>query len=228
MEMLGHWHTGIHKVSLQQSIKNDGMRKYIYTGVIMLIVALSLQLYMERESRKSMEQKWMDATENVNSYSELFSSSSNSNRTFKLSIEQLESSKDSIFQELCKAKDELKVKNSKLQSFYYMASSYSKADTITLTDTLFRDPQVKIDTLVSDEWYSMRLSMKYPSTIMVEPEFRSERSVVVSMKKETVDPPKKFFLLRWFQKKHYVLNVDVIEKNPYVKNTNNRYVEIIK
>lgn len=109
-----------------------------------------------------------------------------------------------------------------------MSSTYTKADTITLTDTLFRDPQVKVDTLVSDDWYSIRLGIKYPSTIMVQPKFKSERSIVVSMKKETVNPPKKFFLLRWFQKKHYILNVDVIEKNPYVQDMSSRYVEIVK
>lgn len=164
----------------------------------------------------------------MKTYNELFSNSDNKNRAFKLSIEQLECSKDSIFQELCKTKDALKIKGSKLQSLHYMSSTYTKADTITLIDTLFRDPQVKVDTLVSDDWYSIRLGIKYPSTIMVQPKFKSERSIVVSMKKETVNPPKKFFLLRWFQKTHYVLNVDVIEKNPYVQDMSSRYVEIVK
>lgn len=204
------------------------MKKYFYGGIAILIAILSLLLYIEKKDKDNIEQKWKDATENVKTYSELFSNSDTKNRAYKLSIEQLEYSKDSIFQELCKTKDELKVKDSKLQSLYYMSSTYTKADTITLIDTLFRDPQVKVDTMVSDEWYSMRLSVKYPSTIMVKPEFKSIRNVVVSMKKETVNPPKKFFLLRWFQKKHYVLNVDVIEKNPYVQDMNSRYVEIVK
>lgn len=204
------------------------MRKYIYAGIAILVMVLSMLLYMERKGRKAAEEKWKEATENVKSYGELFSSTDSKGRAFRLTVEQLESSRDSIFQELRKAKDELKIKDSRLQSLQYMSSTYSRSDTITLTDTLFRDPKLELDTLVSDEWYSMRLGMKYPSAIMVQPEFRSERSVVVSMKKETVDPPKKFFLLRWFQKKHYVVNVDVIEKNPYVRDMNNRYVEIIR
>lgn len=204
------------------------MKKYFYVGIAILIIILSLLLYIEKKDKENIEQKWKDATENVKTYNELFSNSDNKNRAFKLSIEQLECSKDSIFQELCKTKDALKIKDSKLQSLHYMSSTYTKADTITLIDTLFRDPQVKVDTLVSDDWYSMRLGIKYPSTIMVQPKFKSERSIVVSMKKETVNPPKKFFLLRWFQKKHYILNVDVIEKNPYVQDMSSRYVEIVK
>ena len=56
----------------------------------------------------------------------------------------------------------------------------------------------------------------------------SEKHIIVSSKKETVDPPKKFFLLRWLQRKHLVLHINVIEKNPYVDEESSRYVEIIK
>jgi cell division protein FtsQ len=54
--------------------------------------------------------------------------------------------------------------------------------------------------------------------VAVEPYFKSEKHIIVSSKKETVNPPKKFFLFRWFQKKQIVLHIDVIEKNPYVEN----------
>lgn len=204
------------------------MKKYFYIGIIILIGVLSLQLYLEKKYNKSLEESWKNATENTKTYSELFSNSDSKNRAYKLSIEQLNSSKDSIFQQLCKVKEELKIKDSRLQSLQYMASSYSKVDTITFTDTLFKDPQVKVDTLISDNWYSVKLGLEYPATIVVQPTFKSKRVVAVSMKKETVNPPKKFFLFRWFQKKQYVLNVDVIEENPYVENMDNRYVEIVK
>ena len=64
--------------------------------------------------------------------------------------------------------------------------------------------------------------------IAVKPEFKSEKHIIVSTKKETVNPPKKFFLFRWLQKKHRVLHVDIVEKNPYVENQTSKYVEIIK
>ncbi len=205
------------------------MKKYFYIGIIILIGVLSLQLYLEKKYNKTLEEDWKNAIENTKTYSELFSNSdSKKNRAYKLSIEQLNSSKDSIFQQLCKVKEELKIKDSKLQSLQYMASSYIRVDTITFTDTLFKDPQVKVDTLISDNWYSVKLGLEYPATIVVQPTFKSKRVVAVSMKKETVNPPKKFFLFRWFQKKQYVLNVDVIEENPYVENMDNRYVEIVK
>ena len=62
----------------------------------------------------------------------------------------------------------------------------------------------------------------------MSPTFKSEKYIVVSNKKETINPPKKFFLWRWFQKKHIVANIDVIEKSPYIDNKKYRYIEIIK
>lgn len=180
-------------------------------------------------TKRSADKKWKEAVENAKAYSELFSNSENKNRAFKLTIDQLKNSNDSIFQELNEVRKELKVKYSKLKSLQYVSSSFSKVDTITLKgDTIFKDSHIDIDTLLSDNWYSVKVGLKYPSTVTVEPTFKSIKYIVVSAKKETVNPPKKFFLFRWFQKKQIRLNVDVVEKSPYVQNQDNRFVEIVK
>ena len=204
------------------------IRKYICIGIAVLVAGLSISLWDVIKEKDRLEKEWNTAMENVKAYSEQFSGSENKNKAFKLTIEQLKYSNDSIFKELNNTRKELKVKDSKLQSLLYSSSSFSKADTIILTDTLFRDPHVSVDTTLSDEWYSVRIGLEYPNTVAVKPKFRSVKHVVVSSRRETVNPPKKLFLFRWFQKKHTVLNIDVIEKNPYVKDINNRYVEIIK
>jgi hypothetical protein len=204
------------------------IKSYIYIGIATTLLALASALCITLKSKSSIEKKYKEAVENVKSYSEQFSTATNKNRALKLTIEQLNYSNDSILQELNASRKELKVKDSKLQSMQYVASSFTKADTIVLRDTIFKDTKMDIDTLVSDEWYSVKVGLKYPSTIAVSPEFKSVKNIIVSAKKEAVDPPKKFFLFRWFQKKHYVLNIDVVEKNPYVQNQVNRYVEIVK
>jgi hypothetical protein len=204
------------------------IKSYIYIGIATTLLTLASALCITLKSKSSIEKKYKEAVENVKSYSEQFSTATNKNRALKLTIEQLNYSNDSILQELNASRKELKVKDSKLQSMQYVASSFTKTDTIVLRDTIFKDTKMDIDTLVSDEWYSVKVGLKYPSTIAVSPEFKSVKNIIVSAKKETVDPPKKFFLFRWFQKKHYVLNIDVVEKNPYVQNQVNRYVEIVK
>ena len=97
-----------------------------------------------------------------------------------------------------------------------------------MKDTIFKDRSIDIDTTLSDEWYSIRVGLKYPSLVTVTPTLRSEKSVVVSSIKETVNPPKKFFLFRWFQKKHTVLHVNVVEKNPYIQSQDNRLIKVVK
>lgn len=203
--------------------------KYIYLGISILMVVLLVSIYALFSTKRSADKKWKEAVENAKAYSELFSNSENKNRAFKLTIDQLRNSNDSIFKELNKARKELKVKDSKLKSLQYVSSNFSKVDTITLKgDTIFKDSHVNIDTLLFDDWYSVKVGLKYPSTVSIEPKFISIKYIVVSAKKETVNPPKRFFLFRWFQKKQIRLNVDVVEKNPYVQNQDNRFVEIVR
>lgn len=205
------------------------MKSYLYIGIALLGITSAIIIGILLNQRSKTEKKWKDAVENAKAYSELFSNSENKNRAFKLTIDQLKNSNDSIFQELNKVRKELKVKDSKLKSLQYISSSFSKVDTITLKgDTIFKDTQLSIDTLLSDNWYSVKVGLKYPSTVTIEPKFLSIKYIVVSAKKETVNPPKRFFLFRWFQKKQIRLNVDVVEKNPYVQNQDNRFVEIVR
>lgn len=207
---------------------NKNVKYFLICGLILSILSV-VNNYFLIKSKTSTDKKWKEAVENAKAYSELFSNSESKNRAFKLTIDQLKNSNDSIFQELNEARKELKVKDSKLKSLQYVSSSFSKVDTITLKgDTIFKDSHVNIDTLLSDKWYSVRVGLKYPSTVSIEPKFLSIKYIVVSAKKETINPPKRFFLFRWFQKKQIRLNVDVVEKNPYVQNQDNRFVEIVR
>ena len=196
-------------------------------GVILLVVAM-IALYFTLKSKKETEKRWKEAIANVKSYDNLFNGSKNNDIAFLLTIDQLKYSNDSIFQELNEVRRELKIKDSKLKSLQYISSNFTKSDTIILKDTVFKDERIDIDTLLSDEWYSINVGQRYPSSITVAPKFKSEKAVIVSAKKETVNPPKRFFLFRWFQKKHIVLHVNVIEKNPYIEDQDSRYVEIVK
>ena len=85
-----------------------------------------------------------------------------------------------------------------------------------------------VDTVIGDEWYRLRLKMSYPDTLIFSPNFKSSQYIIAHLKKETVDPPKKWWWQRLFQKKHHVLNVEVVERNPYIDVKTNKYVEIVK
>lgn len=202
------------------------MKKYL----ILIIIALSGIIGIGLHQVHTLNEKWKVAEANVKAYSNELSTAKNKNTALQLSVDQLKYFNDSVLQALDETRKELNIKDKNLKALQQVSSTFSKTDTIKITqvDTLFKEPTLAIDTLLGDEWYSIKLGLIYPSTIAIQPEFKSVKHIVVSSKKETVAPPKKFFLLRWFQKKHYVLNVDVVEKNPYVNGESSKYVEILK
>ena len=200
------------------------MNKYLIIAIVVLLAVIGAMW----QQVEYANQKWETAEANVKAYSMSLSREGEKNTALQLTVDQLGYFKDSVLQELDNTRKELKVKDKNLKALQSVSSSFSKSDTIILKDTLFKEVSLDVDTVLGDKWYNVRLGLKYPSTVAVKPYFKSEKHIIVSSKKETVNPPKKFFLLRWFQKKMLVIHIDVVEKNPYVDNESSRYVEIIK
>ena len=200
------------------------MKKYIIIFILILIGAIAYLSYQN----KQLTTKYETSIENVKAYDAQLSGLEGDNRVLKLTVEQLNYFNDSIIKKMKVVQKELGIKDKRLQQLQYEASHAQRHDTIVLRDTLFRDPQLKLDTIVGDKWFKTNLHLEFPSTIALSPEIELERYTFINGKRETVNPPKKFFLFRWFQKKMTVVTVTVKEKNPYVKNKESRYVEIIK
>ena len=150
------------------------------------------------------------------------------NRVLYLTIDELELYRDSLYDEMQKVRKELGIKEKEIQSLQYQLSEASKRDTVVFRDTLFKDPLLKRDTLLKDDWYSLSLHLEYPSTIIVHPMFRSEKFVFMTLTRETVNPPDDCWLVRLFQKKHYVMKAVVEERSPYIINKKQEFVQIVK
>lgn len=200
------------------------MNKYLIISIIILAGIISFLGY----TNKKLSNQYAIAYENIKAYDAELSGLRGDTKVYKLTIEQLNYFNDSIIKKMKVVQKELGIKDNRLQQLQYEASHAQRADTIILKDTLFRDPQLKLDTIVGDRWFRTNLHLKFPSTIALKPEIELERYTFISGKRETVNPPKKFFLFRWFQKKMTVVEVQVREMNPYVKNKTQRFVEIIK
>lgn len=196
--------------------------------LISAAIALAVVLVTSYEHTRKLRKKYETAEANLRAYSMELNAAGKQNTALQLTVEQLEYFKDSVLEDLDNTRKELKIKDKNLKALQQVTSVFTRTDTIILKDTLFKEPTLSIDTLMGDEWYTLDLGLKYPSTIIVKPEFKSKKHIVVSSKKETVNPPKKFFLFRWFQRKMRVIHVDVVEKNPYVQDEGTKYVEIIK
>lgn len=198
---------------------------YILLGVLILT---GISMYWLYNRYQKLTAEYSISIENIKAYDAELSGLRDDTKVYKLTIEQLNYFNDSIIKRMKVVQKELGIKDKRLQQLQYEASHAQRADTIILKDTIFRDSQLKLDTIVGDKWFRTNLHLEFPSTIALKPEIELERYTFISGKRETVNPPKKFFLFRWFQKKHTVVEVNVREMNPYVKDKTQRFIQIIK
>lgn len=204
------------------------MIKYVRIGIVIIIGVLFAGTYTLYNKNQDLTEELSVLVSNQKAFIAENSSLKDENRVFKFTVEQLNYYNDSILQKMNDVRKELKIKDGNLKQMQYLLSEATKKDTIVFRDTLFKELTLDIDTLVGDKWYQMRLGLKYPSTITTEPKFVNEKYIMVDYKKETINPPKKCWLLRLFQKKHKVVEVNVVEKNPYSENKQQRFIEIVK
>ena len=199
------------------------MNKYLIISIIILVSIISFLGY----TNKKLSNQYAIAYENIKAYDAELSGLTNDTKVYKLTIEQLNYFNDSITKKMNEVRKELGIKDSKIKQMQYKLSHIEKSDSLTLPDTIFVN-SFKLDTIIGDEWANNHIIMSYPSKIKITPRFKLESFLFVDAKRETIKPPKKFFLFRWFQKKHNVLHVTVVENNPYVINDRQKFIEIIK
>lgn len=204
------------------------IKKYIRIEIIALICLLTTSTYILYSRNQDLKEEISVSMSNQKAFIAENSSLKDKNRVFKFTVEQLNYYNDSILQKMNEVRKELRIKDGNLKQMQYLLSVSTKKDTVLFTDTIFEDKGLALDTVIGDKWYNIRLGLKYPNLIYTKPTFISEKYIIVNKKRETVNPPKKFFLFRWFQKKHWVMEVHIKEENPYIKETNNKFVEIIE
>lgn len=204
------------------------IKRYIRIGIVVVIGLLITSICILHNDNQNLKEELSISISNEKAFMMENSILKDKNRVFQLTVEQLEYSNDSLFVKMNEVREELKIKDKDLKQMQYLLSEAQKKDTVIFRDTLFRDPLIKVDTLLGDKWYQLKLGLTYPNTVITEPKFISEKYIIMGYKKETVNLPKKCFFLRWLQRKHKIVEVEVVEKNPYIKNQQQRFVEIIK
>lgn len=197
---------------------------YIKIGFLIILVGFIIYFY---NSYSNLKKENIVYANNTKAYKYMTDSLSTTNSVFLFTIDELKYSKDSIHKKLLDATKELKIKDSKIQSLQYYHEVITKVDTILLKDTIFVK-DLYLDTTISDPYYSLELTLQYPNKVIASPMFVNDKSIIVSEKKETVNPPKKLWICRLFQKKHIVLTIDVFDKNPYINTDQVRFIQILK
>ena len=195
---------------------------------MILVALLGIGLWFFFTQYRSYNEKYDKAMQNNKAYALQLDKEKAQSNVFKVTVDQLSYYNDSITTLLDAVRKEMKIKDKQLSQLQYLATQLEKKDTVRLTDTIFKEPDFRLDTSIGDKWITTNLHMAYPNTMALESKVTSEKSVVLYTNRETIEPPKKFFLCRWFQKKHTVVKAVVKENNPYVTNQENVFFEIIK
>ena len=192
-----------------------------------IIIALSTTIVIMNNRINVLNYEISNTITNIKAYELENSALRDDTIEFKYTIEQLNYSKDSLNQRINKLKKDLKIKDKDIQKLQYMLSENQKKDSIVFVhDTLFRE-NIKVDTTLNDNWSKLHLQLEYPNTVLAEYSFKNESLVTTYIKRETVNPPHKCAFIRWFQKKHKVIHVEINEQNPYCEIKEQRFINII-
>ena len=195
--------------------------------LVYIIIGLSVILFLLANSYKNLMDSYLKSANNNKAYERLLDSTKNNNVQFQLTIKELENSKDSIFAEMNKVREELKIKDKNLKQIQYINTVTKITDSVIIKDTIFKE-DFNLDTCIFDDWHKTNICLSFPSKIEVKSSFKNETYITTSLKKETIKPASKIFFIRWFQKKMKVVEVNVIQKNPYTENCEQRFIEVVK
>jgi hypothetical protein len=203
------------------------MKKYIYLAILILFAALTCTCMFQCSRIGSLNNQLNTSLTNEMALQDRLTGAQNDMVLYSNTIINLKHSQDSVVKELMATKEKLKIKDKELLAMGSMNTTITVHDTCTLTDTLFVE-NIKFDTVLTDEWKTIQLGLRYPDSITVGCEVKSDKDVFVTKTREYVDEPHWFFICRWFQKKHDVIRVKVDEKNPFVTSQENVYIRIIE
>ena len=203
------------------------IKLYIILIITTIFIGLCTTIAIQRNNLNKAKIKLEQSEINYLALENECNKLTSDNIEYKLTVTQLFLSQDSLTSALNRARINLGIKDKEIERLGYIASQAQKTDTLYIRDSIFLN-NVKIDTTIQDgKWYKCDIHLESPNIVSVSPEFISEKSVITSTEKVILNP-KKCKFLRLFQKKSIIVKTEVVENNPYIKNTQERFMEVIK
>ena len=200
----------------------------IVAVLIVLFAGLGTTIGVMTHQNKQWKEKYEMVQQTNTSYFKDLQSAKNDIHQYELTLADLQLMNDSITNKMLDLQKKLKVKDKQVQNLQYLYSHFAKVDTVIFEDTIFLEPELCIDTLIGDEWVMTDLHLEWPGEIQLSTQVKSQKTVMVYLQKETVEPPKKCWLARLFQKKRKVAKVYIDEENPYIDDQQNLFIDVVK
>lgn len=209
-------------------LKFMGNIKFVLLCIIAaLIVGLGIVTWQQSVKIQRLNTELMVSTNNNKAYEAERDSLRDNAIQFQFTVDQLNHSKDSLVNKINEIRKQVNVKDKQIKELQYFASTVQKKDSIFVHDTLFKQGAI-LDTLLGDDWSQLAIHAEYPNVLNVDYSFKNETLVVMHDSRVTVDPPKKCWLARLFQKKQTIVEIDVVQENPYCTNQEQKFIQIVK
>lgn len=203
------------------------LKYYVIGAIVLALLGLGFTINQQAKKIKRLNSELVVAANNNKAYESERDSLKDNVLQFQFTIDQLNYSKDSLINRINNIRKEIKVKDKKISELQYLTSVSEKHDSIFIRDTIFKEGAV-LDTTIKDDWSKLTLHAEYPNIVDAKYSFKNETLVVMHDSRVTVDPPKKCWLVRLFQKKQTVVEVEVLQQNPYCINKDQKFIKIIK
>ena len=207
------------------------LNRVIRVSVVVAILAL---IIIGVRRCKSAEDKLGGYENNWIALSNENNKNAKSSKLYEFKLSQLKYINDSLMNAMDSVRKSLNIKDKNTKGLGYVKSTILIHDTVLVNRIRDGDNSISIDTTINKKWYQIQLDYRgskcneCKDTLIVSPKVTSEKYVVISTQKEYVDTPKKFWIQRIFQKKDEVIDVKVVETNPYIYSNENRFVKVIK
>ena len=205
----------------------DKVKLTIGAVIIALFIGLGFVVSQQRKHIKELNSELSIATNNNKAYEAERDSLKDNAIQFQFTVQQLNHSKDSLLNRLNEIRKQLKIKDKEINELQYFASVSQKVDSIIVHDTIFQKG-VALDTLIGDDWSQLAIRAEYPNILNTDYSFRNSTVVLMHNSRVTVDPPKKCWIGRLFQKKQTIVEIDVVQENPYCTNQEQKFIKIIE
>ena len=206
---------------------NRVIRVSVVVAILALIIIGVRRCKSAEDKLEGYETNWI-ALSNENN------KNAKSSKLYEFKLSQLKYINDSLMNAMDSVRKSLNIKDKNTKGLGYVKSTILIHDTVLVNRIRDGDKTISIDTTINKKWYQIQLDYRgskcneCKDTLIVSPKVTSEKYVVISTQKEYVDTPKKFWIQRIFQKKDEVIDVKVVETNPYIYSNENRFVKVIK
>ena len=199
------------------------MRIKLMIVMAVVIVALAAACHLLWRRAWAVAEERDDYAAAAKAYSAAMDDASDGERVFRMRVDELSAAHDRQLAAMDSLRREIGVRDRMLRSMHHRVTEVVKVDTVVVPELVMT---ANVDTVIDDGWVRTELSLS-PGKIGVGTRVRNETTIIVHGRRETVRPPRRFFLFRLFQRKHTVVTVTAVEGNPWCETREYRSVEVV-